>query len=237
MRMLTRKPARILARLWICTLGYLLVNMQGSKDVHILAVLSQKGGTGKSHTVRSLSVAGILDGRRVAIIDADPQATVVAWGKRRKHNAPHIIALGGLTIASQIEALAGRGADLIVIDTPPHAQPIINMAAETAKACLIVTGAFLEELETVATMANIAKTLRRPSAIVLNRVGRSHALTLARTALGTFGLPVCPIAMAQLVTHAYASAEGETANEREPGGKAAQEVTEVYNWLRKESLI
>ena len=88
MRMLTRKPARILARLWICTLGYLLVNMQGSKDVHILAVLSQKGGTGKSHTVRSLSVAGILDGRRAAIIDADPQATVVAWGKRRKHNAP-----------------------------------------------------------------------------------------------------------------------------------------------------
>ena len=32
----------------------------------ILAVLSQKGGTGKSHTVRSIAVAGILDGRKVA---------------------------------------------------------------------------------------------------------------------------------------------------------------------------
>jgi chromosome partitioning protein len=196
-------------------------------------VLSQKGGTGKSHTVRSLAVAGILDGRKVAIIDADPQATVVAWGKRRKHNVPHVIALGRQTIASQVEALKGRGADLIVIDTPPHAQPIINMAADASTACLIVTGAFLEELETVATVANIAKTLKRPSAIALNRVGRSHALTLARTALGTFGLPVCPVAMAQLVTHAYASAEGETANEREPGGKAAQEVTAVYEWLKK----
>lgn len=154
--------------------------------MHILAVLSQKGGTGKSHTVRSLAVAGILDGRKVAIIDADPQATVVAWGKRRKHNVPHVIALGRQTIASQVEALKGRGADLIVIDTPPHAQPIINMAADASTACLIVTGAFLEELETVATVANIAKTLKRPSAIALNRVGRSHALTLARTAARYF---------------------------------------------------
>ena len=109
--------------------------------------------------------------------------------------------------------------------------------AEAATACLIVTGAFLEELETVATVATIAKALKKPSAIVLNRVGRSHALTLARTALGTFGLPVCPTAMAQLITHAYASAEGETANEREPTGKAAQEVTTVYLWLKKTGLI
>ena len=100
--------------------------------MHILAVLSQKGGTGKSHTVRSLAVVGILNGRKVAVIDADPQATVVAWGRRRKHIAPHIVALGGQTIASRIEELRGRGAELIVIDTPPHAQPIINMAAESS---------------------------------------------------------------------------------------------------------
>jgi hypothetical protein len=47
---------------------------------------------------------------------------------------------------------------------------------------------------------------------------------------------VCPMAMAQLVTHAYASAEGETANEREPDGKAAKEVNSVYAWLEKEGL-
>ena len=205
--------------------------------MNILAVLSQKGGTGKSHSVRSLAVAALLTGKRVAIIDADPQGTVVAWGKRRQHNAPHIVALGSQTVASQVEMLRGRGAELIVIDTPPHAQPIINMAAEASTSCLIVTGAFLEELETVASVATIARALKKPSAIVLNRVSRSHALTLARTALGTFRLPVCPVAMAQLVTHAYASAEGETANEREPNGKAAEEVNAVFQWLVKEGLI
>jgi chromosome partitioning protein len=205
--------------------------------VNILAVLSQKGGTGKSHSVRSLAVAALLHGRKVGIIDADPQGSVVAWGKRRQHAAPSILPLGSHTVASQVKILEGRGADLIVIDTPPHAQPIISMAAEASTACLIVTGAFLEELETVATVAAITKTLNKPAAIVLNRVSRSGALTLARTALGTFRLPVCPMAMNQLITHAYASAEGETANEREPSGKAAQEVTAVYKWLQKEGLI
>ena len=205
--------------------------------MNILSVLSQKGGTGKSTMVRSLAVAGLLAGRKAAIIDADPQGTVVAWGKRRQHKAPHIVALGSLTIASQVEALKGRGANLIIIDTPPHAQPIINMAAEASTACLIVTGAFLEELETVATVATIAKSLKKPSGIVLNRVTRNHALTLARAALATFQLPVCPIAMAQLVPHAYASAEGETANEREPEGKAALEVLAVYRWLKKTDLV
>jgi chromosome partitioning protein len=205
--------------------------------VNILSVLSQKGGTGKSHTVRSLAIAALIDGRKVAIIDADPQGTVVAWGKRRQNSAPTIVELGSQTVTSQVQVLKRKGADLIIIDTPPHAQPIINMAAEIATACLIVTGAFLEELETVATVATIAKSFKKPSAIVLNRVGRSNALTLARTALGTFGLPVCPTSMAQLITHAYASAEGETANEREPAGKAALEVIQVYGWLKREGLV
>ena len=105
--------------------------------MNILAVLSQKGGTGKSTLVRSLAVAGLLDKRKVAIIDADPQGTVVAWGKRREHKVPHIVALGSSTIASQVEALKGRGANLVIIDTPPHAQPIINMATEAATGWLI----------------------------------------------------------------------------------------------------
>ena len=80
--------------------------------MNILAVLSQKGGTGKSTLVHSLAVAGPLDKCKVAIIDADPQGTVVAWGKRREHKVPHIVALGSSTIASQIEALKGRGPTL-----------------------------------------------------------------------------------------------------------------------------
>ena len=43
----------------------------------------------------------------------------------------------------------GRGGDIVFIDTPPHAQPTINIAAEVADACLLVTGPYPEDLERV----------------------------------------------------------------------------------------
>lgn len=40
-----------------------------------------------------------------------------------------------------------RGGDIVFIDTPPHAQPTINIAADVAEACLLVTGPYPEDLE------------------------------------------------------------------------------------------
>jgi cellulose biosynthesis protein BcsQ len=54
---------------------------------------------GKSMLARSLAVQGLIDGRKAALIDADPQGTVTAWGKRRKINAPTVVSLGASTIA------------------------------------------------------------------------------------------------------------------------------------------
>jgi len=45
-----------------------------------------------------------------------------------------------------------------------------------------------------------------------------------------------PTAIIQRVTHPYASVEGLTASEREPGSKAAEELSKMYEWLKKEGL-
>ncbi len=52
----------------------------------VISILAQKGGVGKSMLARSLAVQGLLDGRKTALIDADPQGTVTAWSKRRPLN-------------------------------------------------------------------------------------------------------------------------------------------------------
>ena len=49
----------------------------------VLAILAQKGGVGKSMLARSLAVQGLMDGMKTAILDADPQGTVVSWSRRR----------------------------------------------------------------------------------------------------------------------------------------------------------
>jgi chromosome partitioning protein len=162
----------------------------------------------------------------------------MAWGRRRKLDAPAIVALGALTIAGAVRELAGRGADLVVIDTPPHAQPIISAAASVADAAILITGPYPEDLEQVGVAAGIVQSLGKPAGIVLNKTPpKSHALVLARAALTAFQLPICPTALTNLVSHPYASAEGLTAQEREPTSRAAAEVVEVWAWVKDCILV
>jgi chromosome partitioning protein len=134
--------------------------------------------------------------------------------------------------------LASRGADLVVIDTPPHSQPIINLAATVADATVLVTGPYPEDLEQVGIVVGMVQGLGKPTGIILNKTPtKSHATTMARAALTAFQLPICPTALAQLVSHPYASAEGMTASEREPGGKAATELADVWAWTKKNLLV
>jgi chromosome partitioning protein len=204
----------------------------------VVAIVAQKGGVGKSMLARSLAVQGLLDGRKTAVIDADPQGTVIAWGKRRQFDAPAIVALEASTITEVVADFRSKGAELVVIDTPPHAQPIINLAAGAADLALIVTGPYPEDLEQVGTVTGIIKNLGTSAAVILNKTPpRSQALALARSALATFALPICPTALTQLVTHPYASAEGLTAQEREPDSKAAAELGAVWQWLVQQRML
>ena len=200
----------------------------------VLAILAQKGGVGKSMLARSLAVQGLMDGLKAAILDADPQGTVVSWNRRRYSSAPAVASLGALSMTEALADLAARGAGLVIIDTPPHAQPVINFAASVADAALLVTGPYPEDLEQVGVVAGIVRALHKPSGIVLNKTpAKAHALTLARVALAAFNMPLCPTAITQLVAHPYASAEGMTAQEWEPNSRAADEIAELWVWVKQ----
>ena len=123
--------------------------------MQIFSVLARKGGVGKSLIVRSLAVQALLDGKKAAILDADPQETIVSWSRRREPSAPFVIGLGSRPMRDALGEVEGRGGEIVFIDTPPHAQPTINIAAEVADACLLVTGPYPEDLEQVGAVASI----------------------------------------------------------------------------------
>jgi chromosome partitioning protein len=198
--------------------------------MQIIVLASRKGGVGKSMAARSLAVAALIEGRRAAIIDADPQGSIVAWSQRREEPAPSVIA--GST--SKIEELKRAGAEIVFIDTPPSVHPVIGMAIEAADLTLILTGPYPEDLAAIGSSVHVVRSVGKKAGIVLNRTPtRSTALSLARSALTAFDLPVCPAAMAQRVAHPYASANGQTAQEWEPDGPAAAEVQAVWKWAKE----
>jgi chromosome partitioning protein len=204
----------------------------------VLAVVARKGGVGKSTLARSLAVQALLDGQKAAIIDTDEQATSFKWSRRRKESAPAVVQLDGRKLVDVVADLKGRGATFIVIDTPPHDQPIINVAAEASDAALIITQPFPDDLQEVGVAAAILTRTAKAAGIILNNTPpRAHALTMARAALTAFPMPTCPTALTHLMSHPYASAEGQTAQEREPKSKAAAELAEVWAWLKSNIIV
>ena len=188
----------------------------------VITMASRKGGVGKSSCARSLAVQALIDGLRTAIIDADPQGTILAWAKRRAAKAPAVYGLEGTTLETRLASLQAATADLVVIDTPPSVHPIIGMAAQASDLVLVVTGPYPDDLSAIGSTVQIAKGQGRGGGIILNRTpSKSSALQLARGALAVFELPICPTAIMQRVAHPYSSSEGMTA--RRSGNLAARQ--------------
>lgn len=203
-------------------------------SVKVYGVVSRKGGSAKSLSARSFAVQAAIDGQRAAIIDLDPQQTCMLWAKRRPHLAPSVESVADRNIDAALTALKGRGAQIVLLDTPPHNQPLINLAVQASTGCIITTGTGPEDVEQVGPIVEIVRAFGRPAAILLCRTQpRTSALSLARAALSTFGVPICPVAITQSVAHVYAAAEGLTASEREPKSKPAAEIEEAWRWIER----
>ncbi len=103
----------------------------------ILALLNEKGGAGKSTCAINIACALHRDGRRVVLIDADPQGTARDWREASPPDAnlPPVVALDRPDmLLSAIKTLA---ADIAVIDTPAKAEKMAANVVRIADVVLI----------------------------------------------------------------------------------------------------
>ena len=211
--------------------------------MHVVSVLARKGGTGKSTAVRCLAVEGLKAGRRVVVLDIDPQPTCYRWGQRRTAagiSVPLVIVPRAGPLDLQLDGFRAQGVDLVLIDTPPTATPTVNAALDVSQAVLVVTRPNPEDLESVQESLRVAGAQRRRCGVILWQAPpdkRVRAVALAREALAGMGAEVCPTAISASISYPYAYAEGMTPQEREPGGRARAELAEVWAWLQRSGLM
>jgi chromosome partitioning protein len=84
-----------------------------------IALLAQKGGSGKTTLSECLAVAAELDGKSAAILDMDPQGTAKSWKARRGTDDPAVISVTMSTLSEDMDRIREAGADFLFIDTPP----------------------------------------------------------------------------------------------------------------------
>ena len=80
-----------------------------------IALVAQKGGTGKTTLALTLAVAAEQAGRTAVVLDIDPQATACKWGDRREASTPMVLDAQPARLGHALETAAAEGIDLVVI--------------------------------------------------------------------------------------------------------------------------
>lgn len=184
----------------------------------VCALLSQKGGVGKTTVAMQLAAALAASGYQVAVADLDPQESAVRWAASASATAPFaatVAAAGGdfASIEAAVRA-AARSADFVVLDCPPSIEHAHTLAAlELADGVLIpVVPSPTDLWSTRAVERLVLATLeRRPrlrAALLPNRVQRTSLAADVLEVLREFTLPVLPVSLSQRNAYAQSAVEG-----------------------------
>ncbi|MBC2861702.1 ParA family partition ATPase [Stappia sp. 28M-7] len=200
----------------------------------ILALLNQKGGVGK--TTLALAVAGewAMQGRRVILIDADPQGSALDWSEMRaREGLPRLFSVIGLardTLHREAPALA-RDADLVVIDGPPRVAGLMRSALLATDMVLIpVQPSPFDGWASAEMLALISEArIYRPELVarfVLNRCGARTVLArdTAET-LADHDPPALASRIGQRIAFAAAAQSGRIVRELDHESLAAREIS------------
>ena len=200
----------------------------------IVALLNQKGGVGKTTLALHLAGEWARQGRRVILVDADPQGSALDWSEQRaKECLPRLFGIVGLardTLHREAPELA-RDVDHLVIDGPPRVTGLMRSALLAADVVLVPAqpspfdGWASGEMLKLIDEAHVF----RPQLIarfVLNRCAASTVIARETTeALADHEPPALAARIGQRVAFADAARTGRLVAELDGASAAAHEVT------------
>lgn len=195
-----------------------------------LAILSRKGGTGKTTLSVHLAVAAWRSSRGVLLVDCDRQGSAAEWRRERKVPGPSIFAAKPAALFATQLAAKRAGRDLLLIDTSPSANEDLADAVRCADYCLMVLRPSFLDVRAVRDTAEMVSRFGKPGAFVLNqapsrRNGKEMACVgEAVRELSGMGHPILPIGLRARVAYQQAVAEGMSVQETAPASAAALEI-------------
>ncbi|MDE0315423.1 MAG: ParA family protein [Candidatus Poribacteria bacterium] len=197
-----------------------------------IAILSNKGGVGKTTLAINLAVASTIVGKQTVLVDLDPQQSALSWNRVREAEYPLVTSVNPNKLSALLQTLSQSGADLVFIDTPPRSESDALEAATQADLILVPCRPAFLDLIAIRATVRTTELVQAPAIVVFNGVpARGQKAIDAKEAINGYQLPVAEQALGLRVAHERAVTIGLGVQEYEPRGKAAAEVGTLYNSL------
>jgi chromosome partitioning protein len=202
-------------------------------DTKVVAIVSEKGGSGKTIVTVNLAVAAETYGLATTVFDLDPRANSTVWGDfRGEGTVPEVTPAQGPRLGRLIDQARNNQAQLVLIDTPGNAPELGDEAAKLSDAVIVPCRPFGPDLISIGTSVKRLQKVGKPTFVLINAAPPQGVETAeAVAAISAKGVEVCPIVLFQRKPYAARFHEGLTALEIEPKGKAAIEIKALLLWL------
>jgi len=193
----------------------------------IVTVASSKGGVGKSTLASALAVRASMDGKRVALIDADLQGSLKFWWHARgEPDNPQLREVD--CTAEGLALVAAEGWDWVFIDTPPALVEDIQQAVSVADFVLMPARPSALDLMAIGTSVQICAECEKPYAFVLNQADAKWQLSAsAAKELASYG-PMLATVISFRLAYAAAATRGRSGPEVERGNACAAEIDALW---------
>jgi len=204
--------------------------------VVIIAVVSQKGGTGKTTVATNLAACYAAQGREVMLVDADPQHSALDWKADRPPTLPviHALHLPEKNLFQEVQHLRQKYA-LVIIDGGGRITATARAAVAAADFLIIPTlPSKFDLLSTesfIQTVIHEVQTYKPMVAggIVLNQLQAGTAIGKAASEyLATLAYPVFTTHLHLYVAYREAAATGQSVAEYDQHSKAAVEFAALF---------
>ncbi len=194
-----------------------------------IAIISQKGGAGKTTLAINLAVAAETLGHSAVIIDLDPQSSSKSWHDIRGTDKPVVISAQASRLSNILDTARSHGASIVIIDTAPHSETTALESARAANIVLIPCRPSLLDLRAISTSSDLAALSKTPALAVLNAVPpRGTLADEAQKVITNYGLNVLPARLGQRSAFVHSITNGQSVLEYEPSGKASMEIRTLY---------
>ncbi len=200
----------------------------------VIAVTSQKGGTGKTTLSGHLAVQAERTGKGpVVLVDCDPQGSLTNWWNLRQSETPVLVQTSLPQLAEDLEALRDTGVQLVIIDTPPAITWTIVNVIKVADLVVIPVRPSPHDLAATGSTVDLIDGFGKPMVFVVNSASQRARITgEAAVALSQHGT-VAPSLIHHRTDFAAAMIDGRTVMELPRAQRSSGEIEMLWEYLEK----